>query len=270
MCWPSTRPCGAFEPLLADEDQEQDPDRWRSHAPGFPRGVADCLAMGLERGSWNWGICLSQRRCAQLSLLPSSKRLQPSKRLYKAMRSLQSPCAGSPIGSRGRTSLSNPTGRWPVRRARRCAQPSNKASPMAVCACSTVPASSIVAAAQSVGSVNGTGKQRRSRVGEVACCIRSGLAPRHCVFRDWSRREHRRACRQLLRHQRLEVSLPPPAAALPRKADVILSREPRAHSRLSWAERLARNARVPTAGQVTIRLFGVPEGFAISLGLATA
>jgi len=34
--------------------------------------------------------------------------------------------------------------------------------------------------------------------------------------------------------------------------------------------RLARNARRPTAGQVTIRLFGVPEGFAILLGLATA
>jgi hypothetical protein len=75
---------------------------------------------------------------------------------------------------------------------------------------------------------------------------------------------------QLLRHQRIEVSLPPPAAALPRKAEVILSRQQRAHSRLSWAERLARNARIPTASQLMIRLFGVPEDFAISLGLATA
>lgn len=75
---------------------------------------------------------------------------------------------------------------------------------------------------------------------------------------------------QLVRHQRIEVSLPPPAAASPRKAEVILSRAQRAHARLSWAERFARNARVPTASQVTIRLFGVPEGFAISLGLATA
>ena len=87
--------------------------------------------------------------------------------------------------------------------------------------------------------------------------------------RDWSRREHRRACMRLVRHQRIEVSLPPLAAASPRKAEVILSRAQRAHSRLSWAERLARNARVPTASQVTIRLFGVPEGFATSLGLAT-
>jgi len=75
---------------------------------------------------------------------------------------------------------------------------------------------------------------------------------------------------QLLRHQRIEGSLPLPAAALPCTAEVILSRQQRAHSRLSWAERLARNARVPTAGQLMIRLFGVPEGFAISLGLATA
>ncbi len=88
--------------------------------------------------------------------------------------------------------------------------------------------------------------------------------------RDWSRREQRRACMQLVRHQRIEVSLPPPAAASPRKAEVILSRAQRAHSRLSWEERLARNARAPTAGQVTIKLFGIPEIFAASLGLATA
>jgi hypothetical protein len=86
--------------------------------------------------------------------------------------------------------------------------------------------------------------------------------------RDWSRRAHRRACMQLVRHQRIEVNLPPPAAS-PRKGEVIFSRAQRAHARLSWAERLARNARVPTASQVTIRLFGVPEGFATSLGLAT-
>jgi len=74
---------------------------------------------------------------------------------------------------------------------------------------------------------------------------------------------------QLVRQQRIEVSLLPPAAALPRTEEVILSRAQRAHSRLSWAERFARNARVPTASQVTIRLFGVPESFATSLGLAT-
>jgi hypothetical protein len=49
-----------------------------------------------------------------------------------------------------------------------------------------------------------------------------------------------------------------------------LSRAQRAHYRLSWPERLARNARVATSGQLMIQLFGVPEDFATSLGLATA
>src|SRR5437868_15079008 len=35
-------------------------------------------------------------------------------------------------------------------------------------------------------------------------------------------------------------------------------------------ERLVGNARPPTAGQVTIKLFGIPAIFAVSLGLATA
>ena len=48
-----------------------------------------------------------------------------------------------------------------------------------------------------------------------------------------------------------------------------LSRAQRAHYRLSWQERLARNARAPGACQVAIKLFGVPEGFATFLGLLT-
>ena len=95
-----------------------------------------------------------------------------------------------------------------------------------------------------------------------------GSAP--LLWQDWSRRQHRRTCQKLLRQQRVEVSLPPPAAVQPHPANVILSRAQRAHSRLPWAERLVRNERSQTAGQVTIKLFGVPTAFAISLGLATA
>ena len=39
---------GAFEPTLADEDLEQDPDRWCSHSPCGKARVADHLAMGVE------------------------------------------------------------------------------------------------------------------------------------------------------------------------------------------------------------------------------
>ncbi len=81
---------------------------------------------------------------------------------------------------------------------------------------------------------------------------------------------HRRTCMHLVRDQRVEVNLPllsPSVEAHPTTAEVILSRTQRAHCRLSWEMRLARNARRDTADQVTIRLFGVPNDFARDLGL---
>lgn len=84
--------------------------------------------------------------------------------------------------------------------------------------------------------------------------------------RDWSRREHRRACLELVRAQRVDIGCaPPPTVTSP--AEVILSRAQRAHMRLSWETRLARNARRGAAGQLTLTLFGVPNDFARQLGL---
>jgi hypothetical protein len=88
-------------------------------------------------------------------------------------------------------------------------------------------------------------------------------------WRDWSRRQPRRACLQL-HSQHLEVQIEPAVSATSVGPPVPLSRAQRAHYRLSWQERLARNARAPGASQVTIKLFGVPEGFASFLGLSTA
>ncbi|HET8851845.1 MAG TPA: hypothetical protein VFN02_04910 [Ktedonobacteraceae bacterium] len=89
------------------------------------------------------------------------------------------------------------------------------------------------------------------------------------LWHDWGRRIHRRACIHLLRHQRVEVQVESgdvtPAVPL-----APLSRAKRAHYRLTWAQRLARNARPETDGQITIRVFGVPKHFATSLGLAAA
>jgi hypothetical protein len=89
------------------------------------------------------------------------------------------------------------------------------------------------------------------------------------LWKDWSRRFYRRACIQLVCDQHIEVRLgeEPPGQSRPAPLPAILSR---AHSRLPWAERLARNARVPGASPVTIKLFGIPERFAASLALATA
>ena len=89
------------------------------------------------------------------------------------------------------------------------------------------------------------------------------------LWRDWSRRAHRRTCMQLVRDQHIEVKLgeKPPGQSSPTPLPAILSR---AHFRLSWAERLTRNARASTATPPTITLFGVPEDFAAFLGLKVA
>src|SRR5215472_4026162 len=57
------------------------------------------------------------------------------------------------------------------------------------------------------------------------------------------------------------------AARAPPITDGVLSRAQRARYRLCWQERLARNARLSTAGSVTIRMFGVPDAFAALLRL---
>jgi hypothetical protein len=91
-----------------------------------------------------------------------------------------------------------------------------------------------------------------------------GSAP--LLWRDGSRREHRRACLELVRAQRVDIGCaPPPTVTSP--AEVILSRAQRAHMRLSWETRLARNARRGAAGQLTLTLFGVPNDFGRQLGL---
>lgn len=94
-----------------------------------------------------------------------------------------------------------------------------------------------------------------------------GSAP--VLWHDWSRRVHRRACIQLLRHQRVEVEVQTrdaPCSVTPAP----LSRAERAHARLAWAQRLARNVRSRMAGQVMINLFGIPEDVAESIGLKQA
>jgi hypothetical protein len=48
---------------------------------------------GCGTCAWNWGICLSRRRCARPSLLLPSKRSQRHKGQGKAMASLRLPCA---------------------------------------------------------------------------------------------------------------------------------------------------------------------------------
>jgi hypothetical protein len=263
---------GAFEPVLSDEDQEQDPDRWCSHAPA-----------GQEAwqivSQWVWNLRLELGH--QLSPTP----LRTTEFAPAIPSVTETTAEQAPVQGYGKPAVALP---W---KAGRFSGQDFALQPDGTLHC---PASKTLRPTEqrreADGSLrvlysarildcrgcslrqqcqwHGEATTKPRRISVLLHPLQIGPAP--LLWRDWSRRVHRRACMQLVRHQRIEVNLPPPTAASPRKAEVILSRAQRAHSRLSWEERLARNARVPTASQVTIRLFGVPEGFATSLGLATA
>lgn len=74
---------------------------------------------------------------------------------------------------------------------------------------------------------------------------------------------------QLVRDQHIEVRQEQGSLSQRSPGPATLSRAQRAHFRLSWAERLTRNAAVLANGQVRIKLFGVPGPFADFLGLRT-
>jgi hypothetical protein len=267
---------GAFEPILADEDIEQDPDRWCSHS-----------AWGQECwqrvAQWVWNLRLElghqiqpdpiritafapaispqneQAAMRPASSAPPSGYAPPTTATsWKAGRFTGSDFALQPDGT-----LRCPAGSALIaHEQRREADGSLRvvygASIRSCRSCSL----------REQCQWNGAATAKPRQVSVLLHPLQVGSAP--ILWRDWSRKEHRRACMQLVRHQRIEMSLLPSAAAAPPVEDVILSRAQRAHSRLSWQERLARNVRPPTACQVTIKLFGVPTPFAASLGLATA
>jgi hypothetical protein len=260
---------GAFEPTLADEDLEQDPDRWCSHSAWGQ----ECWQVVSQ---WVWNLRLElghQLHPDPVRTTEFAPALPPPAPHAAPASGYAPPQVGLPWKAgrfSGHDFALQPEGTL------RC-QASQKLLPheqrreadgslrvvygASIHSCRPCPL-------REQCQWNGSATAKPRQVSVLLHPLQVGSAP--LLWRDWSRRVHRRACLQLVRHQRIEVSLLPPAAASSGKADVILSRAHRAHYRLSWQERLARNGRVSTSGQVTIRLFGVPESFATSLGLATA
>jgi hypothetical protein len=91
------------------------------------------------------------------------------------------------------------------------------------------------------------------------------------LWGDWSRCQTRRRLMSLLRTQTVIITVPPVVAqSADAKERGPFTREQRRHYRLSWQQRLARNASSPALPQTKIHLFGIPTAFAESVGLAVA
>ncbi len=262
---------GAFENARSDEDIEQEPDRWCSHAPWGQ----ECWQIIAQ---WVWNLRLelghhlhpdpvrttefaSAHLAEQAQACDSASPVQGYEPAEVA-----SPWKAGRFSGRDFTFQPDGTLRCPageklsVNERRREADGSLRMVYAAsMRSCRPCP---LREQCQWLGKA--TAKPRQVSV--LLHPFPVGSAP--LLWRDWSRRQHRRACMHLLRQQQVVVQIDQvPSACSP---STLLSRAQRAHSRLDWPQRLARNARIPTASRVTIRLFGVPESFAILLGLAIA
>jgi len=263
---------GAFEPALADEDQEIDPDRWCSHSAWGQ----ECWQLVPQ---WVWNLRLELGH----QLEPTSMR---TTEFAPAIPPVTEQAAASPAPASGygppTTATSWKAGRFsgqdfplqpdgtlrcPAGQSL-CAHERRREADgglRVVYAASIRSCRSCPLRYQCQWQGSATAKPRQ--VSLLLHPLAVGSAP--LLWRDWSRRLHRRVCMQL-RCQRLEVQMESGSSASLTTSPAPLSRAQRAHYRLDWQERFARNARAPTASRVTIKLFGIPEVFATSLGLATA
>ena len=260
---------GAFEPTLSDEDQEIDPDRWCSHS-----------AWGQEAwqviSQWVWNLRLERGH----HLKPQPVRISEVAPALSEANAGHSPEQGdgAPVAGGGWKAGSfsdkdfppQPDGtlRCPTDKRLLASERRREADGSLRVVYEARIADCRACPQRPQCQWHGHAARHPRRVSILLHPLNVGSAP--FVWRDWPRCEHRRACMQLLRNQRVDVSLPavlPPEHAGP---PPVLPRAERAHYRLDWQHRLVRNARRPEAVPPTITLHGVPEHFAAFLGLPSA
>jgi hypothetical protein len=94
------------------------------------------------------------------------------------------------------------------------------------------------------------------------------LAP--VLWGDWPRCQFRRSFVRLLRTQTVELTVRalPPEEDLGTSRDEVQTRAQRAHWRLNWQQRLARNALPASVPLLTMTIYGLPPAFAQYVGVS--
>ncbi len=213
---------GAFEPVLSDEDREQDPDRWCSHAAWGQECWQLVSQWVWNAATGNWAISSSHSHCARPSLLQLSHLLHPTPLLLLAMPRQQVGSAWKAGRFTGQDFALQPDGtllcpadqKLTPHEQRREAD----GSLCIVYGASIHSCRPCLKREQCQWQGSATKKPRQVSV--LLHPLAIGPAP--LLWRDWSRREHRRACLRLLRDQRVEVKLPslsPSVEAQPINAD---------------------------------------------------
>ncbi len=264
---------GAFETALSDEDIEQEPDRWCSHS-----------AWGQEAwqivAQWTWNLRLELGH----QLAPEPMRTTE----FAPALSVQNAHAPTPPVSPPASGYAPPVSAtsWKADRFTGADFPLQPDGTLRCPAGSTLlphehrreaDGSLRVVYGASIRRCrscplreqcqwNGSTTAKPRQVSILLHPLSVGSAP--LLWRDWHRRHQRHACLRLHR-QHLEVQMEPVLPITSASSPPTLSRAQRAHYRLSWDERLARNARTDQAERITLTLFGIPDRLATFLGLAT-
>jgi hypothetical protein len=263
---------GAFENALADEDLKQEPDRWVSHtAPGQETWQI------ISQWTWNLRLELGHKLAPEpvrttefapaLSLQneptppaspPASGYAPPATAMsWKAGRFTGTDFPLQPDGT-----LRCPAGSalLPHEHRREADGSLRVVYGASIRSCRPCPL-------RAQCQWNGSATAKPRQVSILLHPLSVGSAS--LLWRDWSRRHQRRACLRLHR-QRLDLQMKPAHSSSPPSSPPRISRAQRAHYRLSWEERLARNARTDQAERISLTLFGIPDRLAVFLGLATA
>jgi hypothetical protein len=296
---------GAFETVLGDEDQEQNPDRWVSYTP-WGQEVWQVISQ------WMWNLRLelghllhptpvriTEMAPAQPDLisqqgdgpqgtdlphpcyLTASPLAEPAPVLYGPPEFARTPRAGKfpatafepqPDGT-----LRCPTGHPLYAEARR---PEHDGTLRLLYAARLPDCRGCRLREHCLGYGNQTKGPRRVsavlRPVEGPSPPRDGTLPltaptEPILWGDWSRSATRRAFIGLLHTQTVTMTMTPAASGSQDASGlVVLTRKQRAHWRFSWTERLSRNASSPLSPRVHLQLFGIPIDFAHALGLPLA
>ncbi len=289
---------GSFETSLADEDVEQDSDRWCSHTPNGQE-----FWQILCQWVWNLRLELGQKLSqSELRTTEFAKaRVVESEPFTEPVPALDSACSGkqTPLVKYGPPQWARPsfTGGFPGSAftpqpdgTLRCPanhplypqerRPERDGSIRILYAARIGHCRSCLLRARCQES-SATIKPRRVSAVLWPLSAYSPPPPQPSeppeppplspvLWRDWPRCRLRRQWLQVIRSETVTLSWGPleTAAQTLETSEEVMTRARRAHYRLSWKERLARNASPSDAPTLTVTLHGLPLTFVAAFGFA--
>ncbi len=288
---------GSFETVLADEDREQDPDRWCSHTP-CGQEFWQILSQWVWKLRLELGHHLSPTQMRTSEFAPPLE-AEPPLEIEPAPETEPAPVKyGAPQWARpsftggfpGSAFTLQPDGtllcpahhplypqeRRPERdgsyrllyaaRIGDC----RKCELRAQCqeSLSTSKPRRVSAICWPISSLEAVPSAPEASVSEPAPKPSEPLPLCPVLWGDWPRSQIRRRWLKVVRSETVSVTM---GARLTEERSVtrsshVLTRSQRAHWRLSWDERFARNARLATSSPLVVTIHGLPATFASSFG----